>query len=139
MDGFQHFHDAQRRDLDRALAELRAGRKRTHWVWYVFPQLAALGRSDTAKRYGIRDAGHARAFLADGVLAGNLVAAFEALLGNRGATAEAVLGGVDAMKVRSSATLWAAVGANTAAGRAGAAALDAFYDGARDERTLELL
>ena len=63
------------------MAELRAGRKVSHWMWYVFPQLGSLGRSPTARHYGIRDLAHARAYLADPVLAQNLRAAAEAVLG----------------------------------------------------------
>ena len=104
MDELHRFHDAQARDQARALAELRAGRKTSHWIWYIFPQLAALGRSGTAKHYGIRDLAEARAYLADPVLAANLRDAAQAMLENAGAPAESVLGPVDAMKLRSCAT-----------------------------------
>ena len=131
---FAHFHDAQAHQLDAALAELRAGRKRGHWVWFVFPQLAALGRSGTAKRFGLRDLDHARDYLADPRLAANLDAAFAAMLRNRGADPVAVLGAVDAMKLRSCATLFREAGSDAAR-----AVLNAFYGGEPDAETLRLL
>ena len=104
MHDLAHFHDAQREQLDQALDELRAGAKRTHWIWFVFPQHVALGQSATAKRFGIHGAHHAKAYLADPTLARNLRAAFDAMLGHRDRTAEDVLGPIDALKLRSSAT-----------------------------------
>ena len=120
---------------DRALAELRAGRKTSHWIWYIFPQLAALGRSGTAKHYGIRDLAEARAYLADPVLAANLRDAAEAMLENAGAPPEAVLGLVDAMKLRSCATLFRAAGGGEIFDRL----LAEFYDGEADPETLRAL
>lgn len=135
MDGLERFHAAQARDQSRAVAELRAGRKASHWMWYVFPQLAALGRSGTAKHYGIRDMAEARAYLADPVLAGNLREAALAMLENAGTPPEAVLGPVDAMKLRSCATLFAAAGGGEVFERL----LAEFYDGEADPATTELL
>jgi uncharacterized protein (DUF1810 family) len=105
----RRFHEAQADVYDTALAELRAGRKRTHWMWFVFPQIAGLGRSETARYYAIRDAAEARAYLADPVLRDRLERAAEALMRHEGASAEAILGGIDAMKLRSSMTLFDAV------------------------------
>ena len=135
MHDLDRFRDAQRDHLDTALAELAAGRKRSHWMWFVFPQHVALGRSATARHYGINGLDHARAYLADAALAANLAAAFGAMLGNEGRAAEAVLGPVDAMKLRSSATLWEAAGDGGAGGRV----LAAFYGGRGDVETLRLL
>ena len=124
MNALDRFREAQARDQAQAVAELRAGRKATHWMWYIFPQLAALGRSSTAKHYGIRDLGEARAYLAQTDLADNLREAAEAMLENTGTPAEAVLGSVDAMKLRSSATLFREAGGGAVFQRL----LDAFFD-----------
>ena len=136
MDGLGRFVAAQERSWDTALAELRRGRKESHWMWWTFPQLAALGRSGTAKAYGIADLEEARAYLAHPVLGPRLVEAARAMLGNAGQRPEAVLGGIDAMKLRSSMTLFAAVpGADPVFGEV----LEAFYGGEADPMTLERL
>ena len=119
-----------------ALAELKAGRKRSHWMWFVFPQLAGLGSSPMAVHYAIGSIAEARAYLADPVLGARLREGVAAMLAHRGQRAEAILGGTDALKFRSSLTLFAAAADDPAIF---AEALDTFYDGARDERTLELL
>ena len=135
MTGLQRFHAAQARDQARAVAELRGGRKVSHWIWYVFPQLATLGRSSMAKKYGIADLAEARDYLADPVLAANLRDAAEAMLENAGNSAGAVLGATDAMKLRSSATLFLEAGGGALFQRI----LDAFYDGTADPATLAAL
>lgn len=135
MNELSRFHQAQARDQARAVAELRAGRKTSHWMWYVFPQLAALGRSGTARHYGIRDLAEARAYLADPVLAANLREAARAMLENAGTPAEAVLGPVDALKLRSCATLFAAAGGGELFERL----LAAFHGGQPDPATLALI
>jgi uncharacterized protein (DUF1810 family) len=119
-----------------ALAELQAGRKQSHWMWFVFPQLAGLGTSPMAMRYAIGSADEARAYLAHPALGPRLHAGVAAMLAHKGARPETILGGIDALKFRSSLTLFEAVAADPAPF---AAALDAFYDGKRDRRTLELL
>jgi uncharacterized protein (DUF1810 family) len=91
---------------DRALAELRAGRKTTHWMWFVFPQLDGLGRSPTARTYAIRSLAEARAYLDHPVLGPRLRECAGALLALTTDEPEAVMGGIDAMKLRSSATLF---------------------------------
>jgi len=105
------FHAAQEGAYATALAELQAGQKRSHWMWFIFPQLTSLGRSGTAKFYGIADLAEARAYLADPVLGPRLIACAEAMLLHRGRSATDILGPVDAMKLRSSATLFAMAGA----------------------------
>jgi uncharacterized protein (DUF1810 family) len=92
----------------RALAELRAGRKTSHWMWFVFPQIAGLGRSPTAVRYAISGLPEARAYLAHPLLGPRLVEASRALTELTGRSAVDVLGGIDALKLRSSMTLFAA-------------------------------
>ena len=118
------------------LGELRGGRKQSHWMWFVFPQLAGLGRSPTARFYAIQSAAEARAYLAHSLLGPRLRECVEALLRNRRSSAEAIFGPVDSMKLRSSMTLFEAVGEDAAPF---AAVLGAFFDGARDAATLKLL
>lgn len=108
----QRFHAAQAGSYDTALSELQEGRKRSHWMWFIFPQLASLGRSGTAKFYGIADLAEARAYLADPVLGPRLIACAEAVLSHPERSADQMLGPVDALKLRSSATLFAAAGAD---------------------------
>ncbi|URW75441.1 DUF1810 domain-containing protein [Sphingomonas donggukensis] len=117
-----------------ALAELRAGHKRTHWMWFVFPQVAGLGRSATAIHYALADVDAARAYLAHPILGPRLHEAAGAILAHANQrTADQILGPIDAIKLRSSATLFdAAVGDPVFA-----AILDAFYAGARDPATLD--
>jgi uncharacterized protein (DUF1810 family) len=123
---------------DRALAELRAGRKRTHWMWFVFPQLAGLGTSPTAKRYAIETVEVAREYLAHPVLGGRLRAAARVVLDAPAESAEQLLGAIDAVKLRSSMTLFAAA-ATGADAAVFTRVLDRWYSGRPDPRTLELL
>ncbi len=102
------FVAAQATDYDTALAELAAGRKRSHWMWYIFPQIAGLGRSPTARHYAIRDLAEARAYLAHPLLGPRYRAAVAALMTHRDRGAVAILGEADALKLRSSLTLFAA-------------------------------
>jgi uncharacterized protein (DUF1810 family) len=130
------FIEAQVLAWPTALAELKAGRKQSHWMWFIFPQIAGLGHSPMAVHYAIANAQEARAYLADPVLGTRLREGVAAMLAHRGKTAEAVLGGVDALKFRSSLTLFEAVADDPTLF---AEALEAFYGGGRDARTLELL
>jgi len=132
------FIDAQRPVYDDALAELRAGRKASHWMWFVFPQIAGLGSSFMARHYAIRSAAEARAFLAHPVLGPRLRACTEALLQHEDGSAETMLGGIDATKLRSSMTLFEAVSAGEDAQLFGLC-LDRFFAGVRDPLTLRLL
>ena len=129
------FVSAQADVYDGALAELRSGRKESHWMWFVFPQIAGLGRSETARFYAIQDAGEARAYLAHPVLGPRLIEATEAVIAAP-STAEAVLGGIDAIKLRSSMTLFAAVAEDP---KPFVAALDRFFGGGPDDVTLATL
>jgi uncharacterized protein (DUF1810 family) len=105
----QRFVDAQDRGgtYDRALAELRDGRKKSHWMWFVFPQIAGLGSSPMAQRYAIASLDEARAYLAHPVLGARLRESASALTGLATRSPEEVLGGIDAIKLRSSMTLFA--------------------------------
>jgi len=136
------FVDAQEADgtYDHALRELRAGRKRTHWMWFVFPQVAGLGTSATSRRYALETVGAARAFLAHPVLGPRLLDCVDALLelpdGDDGPSADDVLGDVDAMKLHSSLTLFAQADPSE---QRFARALARFFDGTLDPATLERL
>ena len=135
-DSLSRFVAAQQDTYPRALAELRAGEKRSHWMWFIFPQIAGLGRSDLARRYAIRDLAEARAYLAHPVLGPRLRECMAAVLAHAGVrTAEAIFGSIDAVKLRSSMTLFEAAGDEHAC----ADVLNAFFSGARDAETLHLI
>lgn len=125
MADLARFHTAQAETYATALAELRSGRKLGHWMWFIFPQLTALGRSATAKRYGIADLDEARAYLADPVLGARLVEAAQAVLCHPEKNAEQIMGHIDALKLCSSATLFVAAGGAPVFQRL----LDTFYNG----------
>ena len=118
---------------DDALAELRRGRKTTHWMWFVFPQIAGLGRSSTAVFFAVRSLDEARAYLADPVLGARLREAAEAVEHAPASSAEALLGGIDAPKLRSSMTLFARAAPEEAVFRR---VLDRWFAGEEDEATL---
>jgi len=132
----ERFVDAQQSSYEGALAELRNGRKTTHWMWYVLPQLRGLGTSAMAVRYGITSLDEARAYLAHPVLGPRLMACVEAMNALPGSNAETVLGGIDAAKLRSCLTLFLAADPGNATLRE---ALEKYYGGIADERTLALL
>ena len=138
MDEFNlaRFVEAQAPIYAQALAELRRGRKESHWMWFVFPQFAGLGRSPMAQFYAISSLAEARAYLAHPVLGPRLRECTDAVLAHPDLGAEAIFGPVDAMKLRSSMTLF---GAAAADGRLFASVLDLFFSGGRDPATLELL
>ena len=131
----QRFIEAQQQTYEVALTELQAGEKRSHWMWFIFPQLAELGRSPTAQFYGIRSLQEARAFLAHPVLGRRYRESVDAILEwSDKKTAIEILGDVDAMKLRSSLTLF-----EIASGDAlFAETLEPFF-GSPDEATLQLL
>jgi uncharacterized protein (DUF1810 family) len=120
----------------RALAELRAGRKASHWTWFVFPQIAGLGFSAMAREYAISSLAEARAYLAHPVLGGRLAECARALLAVDGKSAEDILGPVDAMKVRSSMTLFQAAAPGEAIF---ADVLGRYFGGIADEATVTRL
>jgi uncharacterized protein (DUF1810 family) len=131
----QRFVDAQEDAAiyARALSELRAGRKQGHWIWFVFPQIAGLGQSPMSQAYAIRSLEEARAYLEHPLLGPRLRESTEALLAAApGASAEAILGGIDAIKVRSSMTLF---GRAAPEERIFADALERFYGGEADPET----
>ena len=134
-DDLERFVDAQEGVIERAMTELRAGRKQSHWMWFVFPQLRGLGRSDMAHRYGIADLDEARSYLAHPVLGPRLLEAMHTILGAPGSAAQ-ILGDIDARKLRSSATLFHRAAPGDSRFRA---VLDRFFDGEPDAATEELL
>jgi uncharacterized protein (DUF1810 family) len=121
---------------EQALNELRAGRKTSHWMWFVFPQIAGLGRSGMAQRYAIADLAEARAYLAHPVLGPRLVTSAESMITHRDRTAEEILGGVDAIKLRSSMTLFVHADESQSVFRT---ELDLFFGGDEDPATLQRL
>jgi uncharacterized protein (DUF1810 family) len=119
-----------------AVAELRSGRKLSHWMWFVFPQIGGLGRSGMSRRYAISSLAEARAYLEHPVLGPRLIESAQILNELQGTTAERIFGGIDAVKLRSSMTLFAhADPANPVFGRV----LDAYFSGVPDPATEELL
>lgn len=131
------FVRAQEDVFDTALTELRAGRKRSHWMWFVFPQLRGLGRSSTAQFYGIASLDEARAYLAHPLLGPRLRQATQATLPHAGRCAQDLFGSPDDLKFRSSMTLFSVAGGEP--GSLFEQALQQFFDGKADEATLELL
>jgi uncharacterized protein (DUF1810 family) len=134
----RRFVDAQSSGgvYDQAVEELRTGRKRSHWMWFVFPQIAGLGRTSTAQRYAITSLDEARAYLVHPVLGARLLQCARLLLSVEGRSAEAILGGIDAMKLRSSMTLFREANPDEPVFTA---VLDRYYDGIADPKTLEIL
>jgi uncharacterized protein (DUF1810 family) len=133
----QRFVEAQATTFETALAELRAGRKRSHWMWFVFPQLRGLGRSPTAEFYGIGSADEARAYVAHGDLGPRLERATCAVLSTTGLSAHTIFGTPDDLKFHSSMTLFGFV--SPAPGNLFREALDRWFGGRMDEATLGLL
>ena len=130
------FLDAQRGDYAAALAEVRRGRKTSHWMWYIFPQIAGLGQSSTARYYSIRDLEEAREYYAHPVLGQRLREISGALLDLRGSDPVAVFGGIDSMKLKSSMTLFALAAPDDPLFRQ---VLDKYYGGEQDVLTLRIL
>jgi uncharacterized protein (DUF1810 family) len=130
------FVDAQQGVYETAIAEIRAGRKRSHWMWYVFPQVLGLGSSAMAQHYGIRDEEEARAYLAHPVLGQRLIECAEAICSVTGRSAREILGTPDDLKLRSCATLFAQV---SPPGSVFDRVLRRYYDGQPDQATLALL
>ena len=130
------FLKAQEDSYDTALDELKSGRKRSHWIWFVFPQLAGLGQSPTSQFYGIKSLDEAAAYLRHPVLGGRLHESLKTFQILEEVNADRVFGELDAMKFRSSLTLFAEA---DPADPIVEAALDRWFGGRRDEKTLQLL
>ena len=130
------FVEAQEGDYERALSEIRSGRKRSHWIWYIFPQIDGLGFSSMSQRYAIRSIAEADAYLKHPVLGPRLVECCEAILGVEGRSAFQILGSPDDMKVKSCATLFACV---SPPGSVFERVLKKYFRGGRDDKTLQLV
>jgi uncharacterized protein (DUF1810 family) len=130
------FVDAQRTTYASALAELRRGHKRSHWMWFVFPQLAGLGRSATAERYAIASLAEAEAYLKHPVLGPRLIECATTVLDVEGRSAHEIFGSPDDLKLRSCATLFALVSAPELVF---SRLLAKYFDGREDEQTVRLL
>lgn len=133
---FDRFIDAQNGVYEQALSELKAGRKTSHWMWFIFPQIAGLGTSAMAEKYAIRSAAEAAAYLADPILSSRLLRCVEAILSVDGRSAHEILGSPDDLKLRSSSTLFAQVSPE---GSVFQRLLDKYFGGEPDEATLRLL
>ncbi|WP_422032263.1 DUF1810 domain-containing protein [Roseovarius sp.] len=131
----ERFTEAQDRVWPAPLEEIQRGRKDSHWMWFVFPQLKGLGRSATALHYGIDDRAEAAAYLAHPVLGPRLLEISRAMLSHAGTAPETILGPVDALKLRSSATLFEAAEGDPVF----ADIIEAFHDGECCRKTLDLL
>ena len=129
------FIKAQKQDYNIALSEMKAGRKRSHWMWYIFPQIKGLGFSSTAQYYAIQNKKEAEDYLAHPVLGKRLVEISEALLENKSSDASRVMGYPDDMKLKSSMTLFYLVSGKDIFKKV----LDKFFDGKLDKKTKELL
>ena len=130
------FVRAQEPDYDQALSEIRGGRKRSHWMWYIFPQFDGLGVSSTSRQYAIKSVAEAEAYLRHSVLGPRLLESVQAVLGVEGRSALEVFGSPDDMKLRSCATLFACV---SPAGSVFEQLLDRYFGGERDDKTLRLI
>ena len=130
------FVRAQELDYDQALSEIRGGRKRSHWMWYIFPQFDGLGVSSTSRQYAIKSLAEADAYLRHPVLGPRLLESVQAVLGVEGRSAYEVFGSPDDMKLRSCATLFACV---SPAGSVFEQVLDRYFGGERDDKTLRLI
>lgn len=131
--GLQRFIEAQNDSYDQALKEIRNGRKLTHWIWYIFPQMKGLGFSYNSEYYGIASLQEAKDYLENELLRKRLFEITESLLMHKGKDIESIMGDIDALKLKSSMTLFDAVQPGGVFGEV----LDEFYGGERCRRTLE--
>ena len=136
MDDLKRFLEAQERDYATALAEIKRGSKRSHWMWYIFPQINGLGFSATSKFYAIKNKTEAENYLAHPVLGERLVEISNALLAVEGKTANQIFGSPDDAKLKSSMTLFGALDETNPVFQK---VLDKYFNGAKDRRTLDLI
>ena len=132
----KRFIDAQQADYDIALSEIRNGRKQSHWMWYIFPQIQGLGFSETSKYYAIRNKTEAEEFLKHPVLGSRLVEMCEELLRLKGNDANKIFGSPDDLKLKSSMTLFSLVNNSNPVFQK---VLDKFFNGAKDNKTLQII
>ena len=136
MHDLERFYKAQEYDYETALSEIRNGRKESHWMWYIFPQVSGLGRSTMAEYYAIRSREEAKVYIEDPVLGKRLIEISQALLQVDSDDAEEVMGWPDNLKLRSCMTLFAEVAPEQPVFRS---VLEKFYDGEMDGKTLDIL
>lgn len=129
------FITAQQEDFNMALSEIKNGRKQSHWIWYIFPQIVGLGRSTTSEYYAIKNLSEARMYLKNEYLHNNLLTICQALLDLETPDAEEVMGRIDAMKLKSSMTLFTLADSEEQAFKA---ILNKFFCGELDEKTIEI-
>ena len=134
INSLDRFLVAQEHMYETALKEIKKGKKKTHWMWYIFPQLRGLGRSHMAYAYGINGLEEAKAYLAHPVLSARLIEITKALLTHKDKDIYDIMGDIDAMKLRSSMTLFALISEDTSVFHK---AIDCFYEGEMDEITLK--
>jgi len=132
----QRFLNAQETDYPRALAEVRKGRKQSHWMWYIFPQIQGLGYSSTSQFYALKDLLEAEAYLEHPLLGSRLVGICQELLKLESEDARAIFGSPDDLKLKSSMTLFSALPNTNAIFQS---VLDKFYEGNKDHKTLQII
>ena len=131
----ERFIDAQEASYEIALSEIKSGRKKSHWMWYIFPQVQGLGFSETSKFYAIKDIGEAKAFLEHPVLGERLVRICNALLHLESDNAHNIFGSPDDLKLRSSMTLFSSLNINPVFQKL----LEKFFNGKKDDKTLQII
>ncbi len=136
INSLDRFLEAQERMYEIALKEIRNGEKESHWMWYIFPQLRGLGRSQMAYAYGINGVEEAKAYLAHPILSARLIEISEALLEHKDQDIEDILGDIDAIKLRSSMTLFALISEENSVFHQ---ILECFYNGGLDQVTLKVI
>ena len=136
INSLDRFLEAQERMYETAHKEIKNGKKKTHWMWYIFPQLRGLGRSQMAYTYGVNGIEEARAYLAHPILSSRLMEISEALLAHKDKSACEIFGDIDEMKLKSSMTLFACASEEKSVFHQ---VIDCFYDGKMDEYTLKVI
>ena len=131
----ERFIDAQEASYEIALSEIKSGRKKSHWMWYIFPQVQGLGCSETSKFYAIKDIGEAKAFLEHPVLGERLVRICNALLHLESDNAHNIFGSPDDLKLQSSMTLFSSLNINPVFQKL----LEKFFNGIKDDKTLQII
>ena len=131
----ERFIDAQEASYEIALSEIKSGRKKSHWMWYIFPQVQGLGFSETSKFYAIKDIGEAKAFLEHPILSERLVRICNALLHLESDNAHNIFGSPDDLKLRSSMTLFSSLNINPVFQKL----LEKFFNGIKDDKTLQII
>ena len=136
INSLDRFLEAQEHKYDKALKEIQNGKKRTHWMWYIFPQLRGLGRSQMAHTYGINGIEEAKNYLAHPILSDRLIKITEALLAHKDKSAHKIFGDIDDMKLQSCMTLFSLISEIDSVFHQ---VLDCFYDGKMDKYTIALI